>query len=358
MRSQGNAAQPVQRSSEIQRRDGHAGSIHRRLGAAAASFGRDARPAARSESPVSGLGRRAEPAAGGRPGALELPGEASARVAPLCGGAEGGRRELSLRACSICAFTTTLIGARAWQSAATGASPMSRCSTTTWRTLCGSRSFMRGTSPRPRNLPAQLLLGMSEHTAAAFRGMTLQLPAGAGRERNGEPDRALVHERRLLERAGARRVARGRSAAAQGPAVRPAARGRGAVAVSFGPRPAQPQPRRQVAARSLARFSLRGSYASPRPSPAHQDLQERHQGAQRHRSGGGGGRFLRAAGPERRRQDDAHRHHHLAGQQDRRQPSRCSATTSTASSRWPSPASAWCRRKSTSTCSRRCSPSW
>jgi hypothetical protein len=67
------------------------------------------------------------------------------------------------------------------------------------------------------------------------------------------------------------------------------------------------------------KFRLRGSYARPRPTPAHEGLQKRHQGAQGHRPGSRRGRFLRAPRAERRRQDDHHRDRHLARHQDGRQ---------------------------------------
>ena len=160
---------------------------------------------------------------------------------------------------------------------------------------------------------AQLLLGMSERTAGAFRATMLNcLPTLVASE-TANLIRALPRLRRVLERTGERRRAPGRDQIAQDSAVRSAAGGRLASALTrpFG-----------LAGRQLRAgpggFSLRGSYERPRPSTARQGLQKRHQGAQRHRSYRGGGRLLRAPGSERRGQDDGDRHHHLARQQDRR----------------------------------------
>ena len=154
------------------------------------------------------------------------------------------------------------------------------------RISCVSRCSTPGTSHPPQNLGAQLLLGMSELTAAAFRARDLNsLPALVAGEAV-TPDRAMV-----------------RAAAPIGPlwwAPRRAPTRRGCAAYSCSG--CNWRPRRacrstaaaeasrlagqQVAAGASRRFSLRGSYASPRPSPTHQDLQERHQGSQGHRSRG------------------------------------------------------------------------
>ncbi len=161
-----------------------------------------------------------------------------------------------------------------------------------------------------RELAAQLLLGMSEHTAAAFRCATLNhlltLAASESAHLTARWQGSSVYWCALTHAAARTR----RGPLAQGPAVRPAARGRRAACRRMSPV--------RVAARGRPRFRLRGLYACPRPPPAHQDLQKRHQGAQRDRSRGRGRRFLRAARPERRGQDDRHRHRHLPGQQDQR----------------------------------------
>ena len=91
--------------------------------------------------------------------------------------------------------------------------------------------------------------------------------ACVGRERGRQSVRAMEHEHVLLAGAhlggGARRCA----AFAPGAAVRSAARRRASLALTTARRN-----RCQVAGPGLPQFSLRGSYARSRPTPAHQGL--------------------------------------------------------------------------------------
>ena len=252
-------------------------------------------------------------------GALELPGDASGQVAPL-----SAAQRAAAANCPYALFDLRFHDDSALAGAPGQSGPLAhrRCDGGRRRhgQLRAARALLRVARRLDRQTGAPAAAGHERAHGGGFPGRDAQRSSGARRERNGQPDRALVHERRLLERLDGRRVARGRSAAAQGPALRSAARGRRTPAVGLRARAAGAGAARRALScgRSLARFSLRGSYARPRPSPAHQDLQKRHQGAQGHRSQGGGRRFLRAPGSERRRQNDGHRHRDLTGQQDQR----------------------------------------
>ena len=137
-------------------------------------------------------------------------------------------------------------------------------------------------------LAAQLILGMNEATALAFRRITVdRLPQLAASETPNLGARWSDCARSRCCPPGSRRPA-------ARPAVRRAAGRRRAVARRpdrtrrRGDDPGRERPEPQMnCRRSLARFTLGGSYASSRPTPAHEEVQERRPGAEGHRSRGG-----------------------------------------------------------------------
>ena len=196
-------------------------------------------------------------------------------------------------------------------------------------------------------LEAQLLLGMNGGTARRIPAGHGEPTAGAGGDRGGPPVRKMARLSRILERSHAaasradealRRIQLYGLQLAAAARLPDAARRR--------------SPWIRVAGGGPRGFRLRGSYARPSPSPAHQDLQERRPGPEGHRPEVEQGDFFALLGPNGAGKTT------LIGITT----SLVNKTGGTVevfghdidrNSKRPSPASAWCRRNSTSTCSRR-----
>ncbi len=276
-------------------------------------LGRDARLVARSESPVPGSGRRASRRLAARPE------RCTARRGVRAGGAavrraDGRRRRIAPTRCSICAFTTQRIGGRASAERANGASPTPRWSMTDIAGFVRFALFYAWHVASTARLGAQLLLGMTEHTAAAFRGARLNgLPALAASETANLSARWCTSGAYWSALMGAAsRARRGAAARVQLFGVQLGGRVHACRDAARGP-----------AERGLRAEASRGLvYAAPMQALVLRQLTKVYKNGIRALKGidleVDGGRLLRAPGPERRRQDDRHRHRHLARQQDQR----------------------------------------
>ena len=210
-------------------------------------------------------------------------------------------------------------------------------------------------------LKAQLLLGMNGDTADRVPRHHRQPAAGSGGDRGEAPVRQVERAARAFWSA--------LTAAASRTDAGGAAAGSALTACSSPPprgcraqlRCANGRSRVQAAGgddwrcgRGLARFSLRGSYASP--SPSHSSPRPTKTASKRSRPStltstrAISSRCWARTAPARPPPSASSPRWSTRPAAS----SRCSDTISTGNWKRPNPASAWCRRKSTSTCSRRC----